>query len=65
MIVGKFQTDNLEARFGQYIILSVSNYLVSVNEVIQSEKSLKVKRVLKLYTSSKGVININDFSGIQ
>ena len=39
-------------------MLSGSNYLVSVNEVLQSEKKLKVKNLLKLYTSSKGVINI-------
>ena len=60
VLLGKFQTDNLEARFGQYIMLSGSNYLVSVNEVLQSEKKLKVKNLLKLYTSSKGVINIKD-----
>ena len=35
--------------------------MVSVNEVLQSEKKLKVKNLLKLYTSSKGVINIKDF----
>ena len=58
MLLGKFQTDNFEARFGQYIMLSGSNYLVSVNEVLQSEKKLKVKNLLKLYTSSKGVIKI-------
>ena len=61
VLLDKFQTDNLEARFGQYRMLSGSNYLVSVNEVLQSEKKLKVKNLLKLYTSSKGVINITDF----
>ena len=61
VLLGKFQTDNLEARFGQYRMLSGSNYLVSVNEVLQSEKKLKVKNLLRLYTSSKGVIKIKDF----
>ena len=42
-------------------MLSASNYLVSVNEILQSERKLKVKNLLKLYTSSKGVINIKDF----
>ena len=66
VVLGKFHTDNLEARFGQYRMLSGSNYLVSVNEVLQSEKKLKVKNLLKLYTSSKGVINIKFFlCGIQ
>ena len=60
VMLGKFQTDNLEARFCQYRMLSGSSYLVSVNEVLQSEKTLKVKNLLKLYTSSKGVINIKD-----
>ena len=58
VLLGKFQTDNLEARFGQYIILSGLYYLVSVNEVLQCENILKVKI---LYTSSKVVINKNDF----
>ena len=44
VLLGKFQTDNLEARFGQYRMLSCSNYLVSVNKVPQSEKTLKVKK---------------------
>ena len=35
---GKFQTDNLEARFGLYRMLSGSNYIVSVIEVSQIEK---------------------------
>ena len=48
---------DVKARFGQYRMLSGSNYLVSVNEVLQSEKKLNL---LKLYTSSKGVINIKD-----
>ena len=57
---GKFKTDNLEARFGQYRTMCGCNYLVSVNEVMQNEK-LKVKSILKLYTHSKGEINIKQF----
>ena len=54
-LLGKFQTDNL------YRMLSGSNYLVSVNEVLQSEKKLKVHSLLKLYTNSHGIIRIKDF----
>ena len=61
VMLGKFQTDNLEARFGQYRTMSGCNYLVSVNEVMQNEKKLKVKSLLKLYTHSKGEINIKQF----
>ena len=42
-MLGKFKTDNLERRFDQYIMLSGTNYLVSVKEVIQSEINIKVK----------------------
>ena len=34
IFTGKFQTDNMEARFGIYRMLSGSNYLVSVIEVL-------------------------------
>ena len=61
VLLVQFQTDNLEARFGQYRMLSGSNYLVSVNEVLQSEKKLKVHSLLKLYTNSHGIIRIKDF----
>ena len=62
ILTGKFQTDNLEAPFGLYRMLSGSNYLVSVIEVLQSEKKLKLKGLLKLYSASKGIIKIKDFS---
>ena len=32
VLLGKFQTDNLDSRFGNYRQLSGSNYLVSVKE---------------------------------
>ena len=43
------------------MMLSGSNYLVSVKEVLQSEKKLKVHSLLKLYTNSHGIIRIEDF----
>ena len=46
VLLGKFQTDKLEARFGQYRMLSGSNYLLSVNKVLQSSKKLKVHSLL-------------------
>ena len=39
ILLGKFQTYKLESRFGQYIVFSGCNYLISVPEVMQSEKS--------------------------
>ena len=60
VLLGKFQTDNLEARFGQYSMLSGSNYLVSVNEVLQGDNKLTVHGLLKFYTESQGIIRIKD-----
>ena len=62
-MLGKFQNDNLEARFGQYIMFSGTNYLVSVKDLIQGEIKMNVKSLLKLYTKSKGVIEIKEFLG--
>ena len=59
VILGKFQTYNLESRFGQYRQLSGCSYLVSAAEVMQSEKKLRIKRLLKLHASS-GIVNIKN-----
>ena len=59
--LGKFQTDNYKSRFGNYRQLSGSNYLVSVKEVLQSEKKLKVKSMLNFFSSTKGTITIRDY----
>ena len=60
-MLGKFQTYNLKARFGEYRTMSGCNYLVSVNEVMQNKMKLKVKSILKLYTHSKGEIKNKPF----
>ena len=61
ILLGKFQTYNLESRFGQYRQLSGCNYLVSVAEVMQSERKLRIKGLLKLHTKSGGDINVKPF----
>ena len=61
VLTEKFQTDQLESRFGHYRQLSGSNYLVSLADILQSEKKLKVKRLLRLYTASKGTVNIKHY----
>ena len=64
VLLGKFQTDNVEARFGQYRMMCGTNYLVTVKEVLQSEKKLKVNSLLKLYSRAKGVVKefLEEFS---
>ena len=41
ILTGKFQTDQLESRFGHYRQLSGSKYLVTVSDVLRSEKKIK------------------------
>ncbi|GFV46503.1 transposable element P transposase [Trichonephila clavipes] len=43
VLIGKFQTDSLEARFGQYRQMSGANYHVIVQEILQAEKSYALK----------------------
>ena len=44
-LTGKFQTDNLESRFGSYRSLSGTNYHISVQEVKESNKKLKILKM--------------------
>jgi len=47
VLTGKFQTDCLEYRFAQYRRLAGTTYHVSVREIIESEKKLKlIKRLV-------------------
>ena len=61
VLLGKFQTDNLEFRFGQYRQMSGANYNVSVTQVMESEKKLRILSVMKLVTHSNGEITVRDF----
>ena len=61
ILTGKFQTDQLESRFRHYRQLSGSNYLVTVFDGFRCEKKLKVKRLLKLYSASKGTISFRTY----
>lgn len=44
---GKFQSDNLEKRFGRYRNLSGCSYNVSFNQVLESEKKIRIQNLLK------------------
>lgn len=61
VLTGKFQTDNLEGRFGQYRQLCGGNTLISVEEALQSEKKLRVSSLLNIHSLSKGDIPIREF----
>ena len=62
VLLGKFQTDNLEFRFSQYRQLAGCNYHVSLQQILAGEKKLKLLSVLKLVSASKGTILMEDFA---
>jgi hypothetical protein len=47
VLLGQFQSDPIERRFGWYRQLAGSNYFVSVCQIIKAEKSIRVKALLK------------------
>lgn len=61
ILLGKFQTDNLEARFGQYRQLSGGQYHVSIRQVFECEKKIRLLTALKLDLNSE-TVTISDFS---
>ena len=48
ILPGKFQTDHLEARFGQYQQLSGVQHNISIQQVFECEKKIRMLSVLKL-----------------
>ena len=60
VLLGAFQTDDLEQRFGKYRQMSGSNYNVSVQQIIESERKLKVTNILKLACRQAGNLNVSE-----
>ena len=60
ILLGKLQTDMIERRFGEYRQLSGGNYNVSVQQVLESEKKLRVSSLLALSSSKLGYVAITD-----
>ena len=48
VLLGNFQTDCLEARFGQYRQLAGGKYNISLRQIYGSEKKLRLLSTLKL-----------------
>ncbi|XP_075739881.1 uncharacterized protein LOC142785325 [Rhipicephalus microplus] len=48
VLLGKFQTDSLEERFGKYRQLSGAQYHISIRQVYESERKLRLQNVLEL-----------------
>lgn len=62
VLLGKFQTDNLEFRFSQYRQMSGCNFHVSVQQLLEGEKKLKLLSVLKMISASNGALSLRDIT---
>jgi len=60
VLSGKFQTDCLESRFGKYRQLSGAHYNVSVQEIRESEKKLRILSLLRVLSFSQGDVTLVD-----
>ncbi|GBM96249.1 hypothetical protein AVEN_126711-1, partial [Araneus ventricosus] len=58
ILLGKFQTDSLEARFGKYRQMSGGNYNVSCLQIFESEKKLKIVDWINFHSEKKGEFHI-------
>lgn len=61
VLLGKFQTDPLEGHFGKYRQLAGGHYHISVRQLYESEKRLRIQSILSLKSRHYGNININKF----
>ncbi|KAL1466123.1 hypothetical protein MTO96_042929 [Rhipicephalus appendiculatus] len=61
-IDGKFQTDCLEERFGKYRQLSGAQYHVSIRQVYESERKLRLQNILELpeLETATAAVAVND-----
>lgn len=61
ILLGKFQTDDLEHRFGKYRQLAGGQYHISIRQLYESEKRLRIQTLLTLNSKTFGNINIKSF----
>ncbi|KAH6946072.1 hypothetical protein HPB50_011471 [Hyalomma asiaticum] len=64
VLLGKFQTDCLEERFGKYRQLSGSQYHVSIRQVFESECKLRLQRALELPEMDSGTPAVSNDEAI-
>ena len=61
VLLGKFQTDDLENRFGRYRQLAGGQYHISLRQLYESEKRLRIQSLLTLKSHTFGNIQIKQF----
>lgn len=60
VLLGSFQTDKLESRFGKYRQLSGANFHVSVQQILESERKLKFLSLIRLRSFLKREFNLKE-----
>lgn len=60
VMLGKFQSDCIEGRFGRYRMLGGANFYVSVTQVLQGEQKLRVLGLLKDKVNFKSLLTDMD-----
>lgn len=64
ILPGKIQTDCLEARFGKYRQMAGSQYHISMRQLLECEKKLRLQSCIKLQLLIKSeilIIQLNNF----
>lgn len=64
ILLGKFQSDNLEGRFGSYRQLSGANYYISYMQILENERKLRFKNDV-LFASQIGNVRLKSLIPIQ
>ncbi|XP_049515912.1 uncharacterized protein LOC119435831 [Dermacentor silvarum] len=61
-LLGKFQTDCLEERFGKYRQLAGAQYHISIRQVYESERKLRLQNILELpeMETATAAVAVND-----
>ncbi|CAN7977635.1 unnamed protein product, partial [Ixodes persulcatus] len=53
VLLGKFQTDSLEARFGKYRRLAGTQYHISIRQLYESETKIRLQKMLPLVPATE------------
>ena len=61
ILLGKLQTDPLENRFGRYRQLAGGQYHISIRQLYESEKRLRIQSILTLKSQKFGELKIKKF----
>lgn len=62
ILPGKFQIDALEARFGQYRQLAGGQYNISIRQVFEIEKKIRLMSSLDLNIADNKKLALNEFN---